>query len=79
MLDIIDEALLCQHGHAIDMTELIFIIKVAEVVECFCDGIVLNLWQLILLFFQVIISVVIWLRYDLYSVLFIFPDRLLGL
>ena len=79
MLDIIDEALFSQHGHAIDMTELIFIVKVAEVVECFCDGIVLNLWQLILLFFQVIISVVIWLRYDLYSVFFIFPNRLLGL
>ena len=61
MLDIIDEALLCQHCDAVDMTELIFIIKVAEVVKCFCDGIILDLWKLVLLFLQGIIGVMIWL------------------
>ena len=44
MLYIIDEALLCQHCDAINMAELFFIIKVAEVVECFSNGIILNLW-----------------------------------
>ena len=79
MLYIIDEALLCQHGYAIDMTELILVIKVAKVIESFSDCIILDLWQLILLFFQGIISVVIWLRYYLYSIFFVLTDCLFSL
>ena len=79
MLNIIDEALLCQHGYAINMTELILIIKVAKVVESFSDCIILDLWQLILLFFQGIISVVIWLRYYLHSIFFVLTDCLFSL
>ena len=61
MLDVIDEALLSQHSYTFNMTELILIIKVTEIVKCFCNGIILNLWKLVLLFFQGIIGVVIWL------------------